>query len=204
LGLDLPGVRHVWAGITRYPAYAGMLATVVLVMLYPVMNPAVELAVGIKGQHDVFSGDITTVAQARDFNLPDGSRVHLDPYGAVAYDARTSGHRMQVWLIGSARIVVPKGQETVTVIRSNGTVSLAANGTYALRALDGDPMLHLAVLKGEATLKGFSAGAKMLTLMAGETAVMGTEPRFMGYVQDPSKGASSDVRHNAITAGVDG
>ena len=109
-----------------------MAATIVIAALLPAL-PSFEHAVGISGQHDAYSGDVTTIASARDFDLPNGGPVHLEANSSVSYDARMSRHRLMVWLSGKATITVPPGQDSIIVVRNSGFVALAAEWEVCAR-----------------------------------------------------------------------
>jgi hypothetical protein len=185
--------RHLWA--------AGLAATTITAAL-PAL-PLVERAVGIAGQHDVYSGDVTAVAKARDFDLPDGAAVHLAQGGAMSYDARITPHHLVVWLEGSATIDIPRGQESIMVIRTSGYVTLTSNGSYAVNAPENDPAIRVTVLAGRALMRPFGTRQASLTLQAGQQGEMDNASHFTGLLHDGGRGASMNVdsSHVALQTG---
>ena len=172
--------RYVWA--------AGLAATIIVAAL-PAL-PSFEGAVGIAGQHDVYSGDITAVAKARDFRLPDGSTVHLAQGGAMSYNARLTPHRLVVWLNGRATIDIPNGQDSIMVMRATGYVTLASNGVYQVDAPQHDPTIYVAVVTGGAVMTPIGTRQASLTLKAGQKGDMDDATHFTGVLHDGGRGAS--------------
>lgn len=169
---------------------ASMAAFTIVAMLLPAL-PSFERAVGVEGQHDAYSGDVTAVAETRTFDLPGDAAVRLEPYATMRYDARLTPHRLIVWLSGGATITLPPGQDSVVVMRNSGFVSLASGGKYVLNAPVGDSLIHVAVLSGGATMTAFAQATASVTLTAGQMGDMNVLPHFTGYVPDAPKGDSA-------------
>jgi hypothetical protein len=192
--------RQAMRWVKRNYLITGMAAAIVLALALPAL-PSIERSIGISGQHDVYSGDVTTLAEARDFDLPNGGAVHLGPHSSVAYNAHITRHRLMVWLTGQATITVPKGDDSIMVIRNSGFVSLAADGQYSLNAVADDSLIHVAVIRGGATMTSFSQATASITLTAGQTGVMSNIPRFTGYTRDRSTGASAGPTGSRLVDG---
>lgn len=125
----------------------------------------------------------TAATERRDVMLPDRSRVHLGPSGAVIWDANVTNGRITVYLYGNATFEVVRGRH-IAVWTPGGSATLQS-GEFAV-AYDGKAnAMSVAARRGEAVLIDHSANPVRQAIKSGDSGSVTTGNQAHGRVDSP-------------------